>query len=130
HTYRGNAGAVRGFMHEFGNEVLRVLTGKTGAFGTRIAFARRLGPGRKDVFVSDFDGYGVGRVSGGKGVNMLPTFGPGGVWYSKLTKTGMFITKAGMQGRPVIDGSGLNMGGSICNNRLYFQSSRERQGKC
>ena len=42
---------LRGFMHDFANEILRVLTGKAGSFGTRLTFARKVGPGRKDVYV-------------------------------------------------------------------------------
>ncbi len=124
-TYRGGRGELRGFMHEFANEVLRKLTGRPGAFDSRIAFARRLGPGRKDVFIADWDGHRVGRVSSGNGVNMLPSFGPGGVWFSRLTETGMYITHSNAGDRPIIDGDGLNMGPSICSGRVFFTSTRD-----
>jgi TolB protein len=124
-TYRGGQGELRGFMHQFANEVLRQLTGTAGAFDSRLAFARRAGPGRKDVYVADWDGHDVGRVSDGNGVNMLPSFGPGGIWYSKLTETGMFITHSNAGGRRIIDGDGLNMGPTVCNGRVYFTSTRD-----
>lgn len=124
-TYRGSRGELRKFMHDFANRVLEQLTGKAGAFGTRLAFARRKGPGRKDVYVGHFDGHKVGRVSAGKGIAMLPAFGPGGVWYSRLTKRGMYITRTGVRERPVIKGDGLNMGVTYCNGRMYFTSSRD-----
>jgi TolB protein len=124
-TYQGGAGELRGFMHDFANEVLRVLTGQAGAFGTRLTFARRVGPGRKDVYVGDFDGEGVGRVSSGTGVAMLPAFGPGGVWYSVLTKRGMFITRTGREEQPVIAGDGMNMGVTFCGARALFVSTRD-----
>lgn len=124
-TYRGSEGELRGFMHDFANRVLKQLTGKAGAFGTRLTFARRKGPGRKDVYVADFDGHGVGRVSSGKGIAMLPAFGPGGIWYSRLTKGGMFITRTGTGEKPIIRGDGLNMGVTYCNGRMYFSSSRD-----
>src|SRR5690349_8593280 len=54
-SYKG--GDTRASMHDFGNEILRVLTGKVGGFGTRITYARKIGPGRKDIYVADFDGY-------------------------------------------------------------------------
>ena len=124
-TYRGGPGELRGFMHDFANEVLRVLTGQAGAFGTRLTFARRVGPGRKDVYVGDFDGESVGRVSSGAGVAMLPAVGPGGVWYSVLTKRGMCITRTGRDEQPVIAGDGMNMGVTFCGGRALFVSTRD-----
>ncbi len=124
-TYNGPANQLRPFMHQFANEVLQVLTGRAGAFGTRIVFARRTGPGRKDVMVGSFDGDGVNRVSSGRGVAMLPSFGRGGIWYSVLTDAGMFITRTGTNERPIITGDGLNMGVSICGDRAYFSSTRD-----
>ena len=124
-TYRGNTSELRGFMHDFANKVLLRLTGKAGAFDSRITFGRRVGPGRKDVYVASWDGDRVGRVSGGEGVSMLPSFGPGGVWFSRLTDTGMFITHSNANGRRIIDGNGLNMGPSVCNGRVYFTSTRD-----
>lgn len=124
-TYKGGADQLRGWMHDFANEILQLLTGKRGAFGTRLTFARRVGPGRKDVYVSDFDGQNQGRVSSGKGTAMLPSFGPGGIWYSILSEAGMFITNTAAKGRPIITGNGLNMGVSLCGGRAYFSSTRD-----
>jgi len=123
--YRGTKGQLRGFMHEFANEVLRVLTGTAGVFGSRLTFARKVGPGRKDIYVSDFDGHRQGRVSSGKGTSMLPNFGPGGVWFSVLSDTGMFITHSNAKGKPMIQGNGLNMGVTLCGGRAYFSSTRD-----
>ncbi len=124
-TYTGAPGELRGFMHQFAHEVLQVLTGRAGAFGTRIVFARRRGPGRKDIMVATFDGDRVSRVSSGRGIAMLPAFGRGGVWYSILTENGMFITRTGVDERPLIDGDGLNMGVSVCGSRVFFSSTRD-----
>jgi TolB protein len=125
-TYKGEAKQLRPFMHDFANEVLRILTGKAGAFGTRLTYSRKVGPGRKDVYVSDFDGHNEFRASSGRGNAMLPSFGQtGGVWYSKLTDTGSFVTNTKSREQPVIKGNGLNMGPVICNDRVYFSSSRD-----
>jgi TolB protein len=125
-TYSGAPGELRNSMHQFANEVLMLLTGQAGAFGTRIAFARRRGPGRKDIMVASFDGESVSRVSSGNGIAMLPSFGRGGVWYSILSESGMFITRTGTNDRPIIRSpSGLNMGVSVCGDRAYFSSTRD-----
>jgi TolB protein len=124
-TYNGNASELRNYMHSFANEVVKLLTGQAGVFGTKLVFARRQGPGRKDVFASDFDGANLVRISTGRGVSMLPTFGPGGIWYSVLTPDGMFITRAGTNDKPVVRGSGLSMGVTACGSRIYFSSTRD-----
>jgi len=124
-TYNGSVNDLRSYMHSFANEVVKLLTGQAGVFGTKLVFARRQGPGRKDVFVSDFDGANLARVSNGRGVSMLPTFGPGGIWYSVLTPDGMFITRAGTNDKPVIRGSSLFMGVSACGSRIVFSSTRD-----
>jgi len=124
-TYNGSSSQLRAFMHQFANAVVEKLTGQAAAFGTRLTFARRVGPGRKDVYVGDFDGHGVGRVSSGRGIAMLPNFGPGGIWCSVLSARGMFITKSGTSERPLIAGAGLNMGVAICGGRVYFTSTRD-----
>jgi TolB protein len=125
-TYRGGEAELRGFMHDFANEILRILTGKAGSFGTRFTFTKKIGTGRKDVFVSDFDGANQGRVSNGQGINMLSSFGAlKGIWFSILSNTGMFLTNTKNQPRPVITSSGLNMGVSVCGGRVFFTSTRD-----
>ncbi len=125
-TYHGDASKLRGFMHDFANEILRVLTGKAGSFGTRLLFARKIGPGRKDIMSSDFDGHNEFRVSSGRGDAMLPSFGAvGGAWYSMISDLGGFITNTKARERPVISSNGINMGPTVCNGRVYFSSTRD-----
>lgn len=125
-TYRGTSSQLRGFMHDFANEILRVLTGKAGAFNTRVTYTRKLGPGRKDVYAADFDGQNQLRWSSGTGIAMLSAFGElRGVWWSVLTNSGMHITNVKHRGAPVIGGGGLNMGVSVCNGRVFFSSTRD-----
>jgi TolB protein len=114
------------FVHEFGNAVLETVTGTPGPFGTKITYAKRVAPGRKDVYCAHMDGFNQLRISNGQGIAMLPTFGEDGhVWFTRLTEGGMFITRSGMRGRRVIHGNGLNMSPAICDGRIYFTSSRD-----
>lgn len=123
-TYQGSPKDLRRWMHDFANKVIGVVTGTYGPFGTEIAFARRHGPGHKSVYAADMDGYGVRKVSSGQGVSMLPTFGKGSIWYTRMTKQGMFITNTRAGGRPVIGGKGITMAPNVCGERVYFASSR------
>ncbi len=125
-SYDGAPSELRSFMHDFGNEVLRVVTGTPGPFGTKITYAKRVGPGRKDVYCAHMDGHDPLRITNGRGIAMLPTFGADGhVWFTRLTETGMYITRSGMRGRRVIEGNGLNMSPAVCDGRIYFTSSRD-----
>jgi TolB protein len=70
------------------------------------------------------DGYGVRKVSSGQGVSMLPSFGKGAIWYTRMTKIGTFITNTRVGGKRVIGGKGITMAPAICGDRMYFSSSR------
>jgi TolB protein len=123
-VYHGPAKELRRWIHDFANQVIGVVTGTYGPFGTEIAFARKQGPGHKSVYAADMDGFGVRRVSSGQGVSMLPSFGKGSIWYTRMTKQGMFITNTRAGGRRVIGGKGITMAPAICGQRVYFASSR------
>ncbi|MGB8332233.1 MAG: hypothetical protein WCE62_19065 [Polyangiales bacterium] len=122
-TYHGSATELRKWMHTFANEVIGIVTGTYGPFGTEIAFARKHGPGRKSVYAAGMDGYGARVVSSGGGVSMLPSFGKGAIWYTRMTKQGMFITNTRVGGKRVIGKSGISMAPAICGDRIYFASS-------
>ena len=123
-TYRGPATELRKWMHSFVNEVIGVVTGTYGPFGTEIAFARKHGPGHKSVYAAAMDGYGVRKVSSGRGVSMLPAFGKGAIWYTRMSTQGMFITNTRVGGKRIIGGKGITMAPTICGERMYFSSSR------
>lgn len=123
-AYRGSASELRAWMHDFVNEVIGIITGIKGPFGTDLTFARKLGPGQKSVYAAEMDGHGVRQVSSGQGVSMLPAFGKGSIWYTRMTKQGTFITNTRVGGRRVIGGKGINMAPAICGDRVYFVSSR------
>ncbi|MCC7541127.1 MAG: PD40 domain-containing protein [Deltaproteobacteria bacterium] len=121
----GQATNLRYMVHRAANEVVRANTrGEPGAFDTRLTFGRREGAGRKHVFSMDYDGNAIQRITSGRGVNLLPTFGPGGIWYSILTPLGMSITRQGAS-RPQIAGHYLNMGVTFHGDRMAFASSRD-----
>lgn len=126
HTYTGPATNTRRWAHDFANEVLRVLTGTPGVFGTEIAYARRVGPGAKDVFKAFMDGFGERRVSTGSGISLLPTFGNGRIWFTRMTTSGMYITHGRARDARIVQGDGINMAPAVCDDgRIYFTSSRD-----
>lgn len=126
--YRGTEADLRRFVHQFGNEVLRQMTGTPGAFDTQVLFARRIAMGRKHVYESDYDGANLHLVVGGDGVSMFPAYGPtADVWFSRLTEFGIYITTTGRNNaEPLIrSNTGMNMNPAICDGRVFFSSTRD-----
>lgn len=80
-VYTGTIDEVRVIAHRFCNEVMRYFNGHTGSFGSRLAFARRVSKGVKEIFTVDFDGFGLRQVTRNGSINLLPNFGPRGSLY-------------------------------------------------
>jgi TolB protein len=61
--YRFSEGACRTVAHYLSDEITFFLTGETGIATTRLLFLRREG-GRKCVYLIDYDGHGLKRMTG------------------------------------------------------------------
>ena len=62
----GNAysgGTTRRQIHAFADDVARLLTGVAGIAQTRMCFKAEQGPGRSEVYVGDYDGFGAQPVT-------------------------------------------------------------------
>lgn len=78
-TYTGRKRGVRRLAHRFGNDVVEFYTGKKGIFLTKIAFASGSRKSkRSQIYVMDYDGYGVYKVSRTGRLNVLPAWSPRG----------------------------------------------------
>jgi TolB protein len=75
---------LRKTAHAFSNSVIEALTGVPGVYGTRIAYAARVAPGVKSIGVVDMDGARRGALVSNGSINMLPSWGLGGVLYTSF----------------------------------------------
>jgi TolB protein len=123
--YEGDEEGLARFVHDFVDDVVEALTARRSAFVSRLAFARRVGAGRKDIYTIDADGANLERVSSGRGVATLPAISPDGLFYTVVTPTSVFITRTGTDEQPVIGGPGVHMGATVCDGRLFFSSARD-----
>lgn len=124
--YSGEPKMLRKWMHAFSNDVLKVLSNKKGVFEKKITYAKRESAGQKSIYCSELNGYGELRVTRANGLSLLPMFDEKNrIWFTRMTDDGMFISRTGVKGKPIVSAKGLNMAPSYCHGRLYFTSSRE-----
>ena len=75
--FRGDPDMVRNIAHRLGDEIVRQFTGQPGIFHSRIAFVSQVGKG-KEIFVMDYDGDRIKRLTGNGSLNLNPAWSPDG----------------------------------------------------
>jgi TolB protein len=117
----------RSLAHQVANALIRHYTGRDGVFGSRILFARRTGRARKDVFTVEMDGANLAMISPGRRLNMLPAWGPNGIYYAAQTREGFIhlVRSSRPNAVPVVQVEGMVAGSSFCGSRLAISINRE-----
>lgn len=78
-TYEGTIDKARFMAHTFANDVLKALTGKKGIFTTKFTAVMRPNlKAAKEVYVMDWDGENVKKVSNHQSVAISPAWSPTG----------------------------------------------------
>ncbi len=116
--------------HRFANAVLERFTGQKGIFDTQIAFvSRRSIKQRGEIYIMDWDGKQLRRVTRNGMGNNAPAWSPDGKWlaYSsfKSRTPGVFIlpTNGGREFR-VSSNSAQAIGGNFSPDSRYFTFSQ------
>ena len=77
--YRGGTNAVRRIAHTFSNDFMLALTGTNGMYLSRVTFASDRGGGNfKEIYVMDWDGVNVEKITNHKSVTLSPAWSPDG----------------------------------------------------
>jgi TolB protein len=129
-TYKGSAKGARQLAHRFGDDVVKQYTGERGIFQTKIAFAAGSGKSKSSqIYVMDYDGYGVYKASSTGDLNVLPAWGPGGqlVYTSYLwNNPDLFMSSGGGRASRISKQPGLNAGASFSpNGNIALTMSRD-----
>jgi TolB protein len=77
--YRGALNDQREIIHRFCSDIIFALTGNRGIFNSQITFISN-GPGNKEVFICDFDGYGPRQVTRTRAITLFPSRSSDGNW--------------------------------------------------
>lgn len=75
--YRQEAAWLRALAHRIADDVVKAATGREGIARTRLAFINNQ-TGRKEVYVMDYDGAGVKKLTDDRSIDLLPRFSPDG----------------------------------------------------
>lgn len=77
--YRGGVQNVRRIAHSFSNDVLEALTGKAGMYLSKLVVASdRGGGGYKEIYLMDWDGANVDKVTNHRSIAVSPAWSPDG----------------------------------------------------
>lgn len=75
--YSGKIKDARKMAHSFSDEILLLQTKEKGPFTGKIAFVSKKS-GNKEIFLMDYDGYNVQRLTANGSINLNPDFSPNG----------------------------------------------------
>ncbi len=75
--YRGDADVQRIIAHRLSNEIVQHYTGQPGIAMSRIAYVSQIGRA-KEIYVMDYDGGRIKRVTGNGAINLSPAWSPDG----------------------------------------------------
>lgn len=75
--YLGETDEYRHLMHRIGNDVILSLTGNKGVFLSRFLFVNN-STGHREVYICDFDGKNIKRLTFDKSIALLPRWSPTG----------------------------------------------------
>ena len=75
--YKGTKSAVRRIAHTFSNDFLEALTGKKGMYLSRVVVSSDRGGGKfKEIYLMDWDGVNVEKITNHKSVAISPAWSP------------------------------------------------------
>lgn len=73
--YSGNIRDLRKIVHTFSDEIMKGVTGEKGPFSGKIAFVSKR-TGNKEIYLMDYDGFNVQRLTKNRSINLNPDFSP------------------------------------------------------
>jgi len=117
HSYRNKYLNYRYLAHEASDEIVRRITGEIGIARSKIAFVND-STGFKELYVIDYDGYNLRRLTKDSKINILPKWSPDGrqiIYTSYLyNNPDLFVLNLAANKRNVVSKyQGLNVAGSF-----------------
>jgi len=108
----------RRLVHALSNEIVKILVGADGIATTRIAFIKQNPDGGKDLYLVDYDGRNLQRITRDKTVAVSPDWSPDGkhIYYTSTHKGDPHLYRVDLRKRqrvPVATYPGLNYAAAV-----------------
>ncbi|MGE3760615.1 MAG: translocation protein TolB, partial [Pseudobdellovibrionaceae bacterium] len=87
--YKSPIASVQKMAHTFANDLVKSLTGKEGMFLSKLVFSSDRGGGKyREIYVMDWDGENIQKITNHRGVALSPSWSPDGkkVAYSAFVR--------------------------------------------
>lgn len=111
--YSGVLDDRRRMIKRFCSEIMKLLFGNAGLFESQIVFVSSTGPGKKEIFISDFDGSSPKQITHNGSVNLSPALSPGGQYVAYTSyaagKPDLYIQQIGSQKAVLVDQKGIGI---------------------
>ena len=75
--YTGTKRDLRRVVHTFNDDIMTAMTGVRGPFTSKISYVSTAS-GNKEIYLMDYDGYNVQRITRNGSINLYPDFSPNG----------------------------------------------------
>ena len=128
-SYSGDGGSP---VHQFADDIVETVTGNRGIATTKLAFVAN-SSGKKEIYISDYDGANVRQITRDGGISVSPALSPNG---RELLYTGYqsgyadiyrIDLSSGARNR-IVKSPGTNSGASFAPNGSSFAATLSKDG--
>jgi TolB protein len=129
--YMGGVSDQRRIIRRFCSDVIYSLTGDRGIFDTEIAFVST-SSGTKEIYISEFDGYDIRRVTHNNSITLTPAWSSDGQWIAYTSyakgKPDLYIKHLKEKRGSVVSEMGVNITPAWRPNKLELAATLSFSG--
>lgn len=129
--YKGGVSDQRRIIRRFCSDVIYSLTGDRGIFDTQIAFVST-SSGAKEIYICEFDGYNIHRVTHTNSITLTPAWSSDGQWIAYTSyakgKPDLYIKHLKENRGTVVSKEGVNITPAWFPNRFDLAATLSFSG--